>query len=287
MDESLTLIAPELQESQMSDNPTPKQFREHYESLIQRHRAWLKQSPEGWRLKRWNQLLKDQPEPALCEAFLREFLSDHVDELHSAEDRSNGGPDFLCTRGKRRFYVESTCLTVDSVFKKTGLTYHARTACAYNLLTPLFFGACVEKAGQCSKRSDAPCLLAISTLHHAASALCFGDVEVEWILISEPDIRCTINTRTGQPVGEPYEATDMRLSAFLRPGREGLGPIESARRSISGLLLCGFGIRPPAVRGVLNTQAVRRLDRCLLPEIPFCRLVEEDDDETLRVEWLP
>lgn len=115
--------------------------------------------------------------------------------------------------------------------------------------------------------------------------VCFGDVETTYVLTSEPKITMRIDERTGESVGHEYESTDMKHSAFHKRRAEGPS-IEAARKSISGLLLCPFGVDSPAVWGVLHDEAVRPFERQLLPGIPFCRLRDDVDYGSLGVEWI-
>ena len=88
-----------------------------YSGLIEEHRSWLK--PFGWQsLNKWENLLKPQLEPAICEAVARRLLSEHKVDVEPYEDISKGGPDFLCTKNDKHFYVEVTCITKETATKK-------------------------------------------------------------------------------------------------------------------------------------------------------------------------
>jgi len=138
--------------------PTPEQLRKQYAALISEHRAWLA-AFENWRLARWNRLLGSGVEGALHEALVRRFLSQHVQDIEPVEDRSSGGPDFKCTTPRAVFYVESTCLTIDAVTRKTKLSHlpTSQEVTGYHLLTQFIHGKCQEKAPKFSKNNDAPC----------------------------------------------------------------------------------------------------------------------------------
>jgi len=236
--------------------------------------------------KRWEEMLKADPEAAILEACVRSFLGERLDALRPAEDAVEGGADFCCVRGGSHFYVEATCIKESTVTERIGLPPRSTTGAAdwYAPLTEAVKNECVNKAKQCSKCSDAPCLLAIGTLHFQGGAICFEQSHVERILTSEPMITCDIDIRTGGAVGNPYQTTDLGKSAFLRRSQSADMFIEPARRSISGLLLCGFGGRPPTVNGVLHVEAVRPFDRGLLPGVPFCRLKEGYREGVFEVE---
>lgn len=252
---------------------------------IAAHRAWLK-SFDNWHGKTWEQRLAADPEAAVVEACTRHVLAEHVRAVEPAEDPARGGPDFYCSQEGGYFYVESTCIKESAVTKKTALPPAPQGPTWYRPLTPSIRGECANKAKQCSQRGDAACLLGIGVLHAAASDVCFRNLFVEQVLTSEPTMTVPINTRTGQPLGEDCQTTDLRESAFLRPSQSEEGNLESARQSISGLLLCGFGTRPPTVKGVLHVEAARPFDRALLPDIPFCRLKDSYRQGVFEVEWV-
>jgi hypothetical protein len=90
----------------------------------------------------------------------------------------------------------------------------------------------------------------------------------------------------GEAVGGVFQATDLHNSAFCRTSRNTDNELEIARKSISGLLLCGFGSVPPVVLGVLHPVPARPFDRSLLPEVDFCKLVEGYDKGEFRVRWI-
>ncbi len=224
-------------------------------SLINEHRAWLARFNKPERVKLWDGLLDREPEEALCEALVRQLLNEHVYIVSPEEDLSAGGPDFRCLQMNQHFYVATVCLTMDAVTEATGLPHLSRQESGYRSLTQCLFDACNRKAQTCAKRDDASCLLAVATLQRAASEIFFHDkTAVESLLTSDPDL--------------PHAFT------------------ESARECISGVLLCGFGLAPPTVHGVLNPDAAHPFDRRLLPGIRFCRVVFGEGEEHLRVAWL-
>ncbi len=244
-----------------------------YQDELADHRHWLAMFPEH--TAQWKHRLRDQPEPAIVEACVRSYLAGYVDSVEPAEDLASGGPDFRCRRGSRIFYVESTCLTIDAVTNATKLSPSATGQAAnYGTLTDLVKRECVNKAAQLSHRKDAPGLLAIGTLHFQASALCVTERHVEAILTSTPFIACNFDPAAGKAVGDPYQAVNLRDSAFIKPTTMPTidTEFEQARRSISGVLICGFGSIPPQVLGALHPGACRPFDSNLLPQTRFCRL---------------
>lgn len=261
------------------------QIRTAYAEVIQSHREWLERFPSAHG-NRWENLLRDQPEAAVCEACVRQVLDDHVEVVEPGEDPSHGGPDFRCSQRGQIFYVESTCITSHVATEETGLSSTLDIDGGFrehSNLTRIILGECRNKARQCSK-VDAPCLLAIGTLHFEASMVCCGQSHVEHVLTSRPSISMAFDAALAQAVGEMFQTTDLRWSAVIRPANGTL--LEPARQSISALLVCGFGCRLWEVNGVLHPDPVRRFERELLPKIPFCRFTPEYSAGRLMVQWI-
>jgi hypothetical protein len=253
-------------------------FLDGFATELSAHRDWLRANGETERLPQWERRLRDQPEAAICEALVRHYLAGRVDEILPAEDLSTGGPDFLCTTRGERFYVESTCMITKAVTAATELSPHAGgPASFYRPLTAKFRDECRAKSAQCSVRKDGPCILAISTLHFAASALCFDEMKTGFVLTSEPLITGNFDEQAGEVVGPLYQSTDWKMSAFLRKCKANPLFLEEASRSVSAMLLCGFGCIPAKINGVLHPNPVRPFKPELLPGVRFLRLRENKD----------
>ena len=93
-----------------------------------------------------------------------------------------------------------------------------------------------------------------------------------------------IDTRTGGPVGEPFLSTDLKSAAFLKPST--VSGLDEARLPVSGVLIGGFGCKPPNIYGLLHPNAIRPFNRQLLDRIEFCKLIRDDLSGTLSVEWV-
>ncbi|HUW56458.1 MAG TPA: hypothetical protein VMZ92_07465 [Planctomycetota bacterium] len=224
-------------------------------SLINEHRAWLARFNEPERVKVWDDLLARVPEAALSEALVRRLLHENVYMVMPQENLAEGGPDFRCLQMTRHFCVDTVCLPIDVVTEATGLMHLSRGESGVAPLTDRLLEECRQHAEACRGVDDAPCLLAVATLHRAASEMFLHDrTTVEGLLTA---------STTGEEV-------------FGGPAKE----------CVSGLLLCGFGLEPATVHGVLNPDAARPFERRLLPEIPFCRLVEQGRGERVSLEWL-
>jgi hypothetical protein len=249
------------------------------ENAVYHHRRWYDRFSAYDRLARWEGLLREQPEAAVCEAMVREELEQHVDVVFPREDVSTGGPDFQCfqkqSAGQQHFYVEATCLTSDSVTRATHLDPHQRGPAYHHLLTERFRDECRGKSKQLSGL-DAPALLAIATLHGRAGSACFNEAAAKFILTSETRITQNFDPATGAGVGEIYLSTNMRKSAFQRPVKEMPWVLEDASRSVSGILLCPFGGSGPySIVGVVHPNAVRPFDPEWLPRVAMFSVREQ------------
>jgi len=105
------------------------------------------------------------------------------------------------------------------------------------------------------------------------------------LLTGETKISWKINMRTGSQVGDTYLSTDLRSAVFLRP--DATTEIGFARSSISGLLLCGFGILPPKVLGALHPNPARPFDPGILPHVRFCEVRLDRQAGRLATQWTP
>jgi hypothetical protein len=258
---------------------------ELYSREIEQYRGWLKLSSKK-HLKRWECLLVSNPQAAICESLTQQMLSDQDIIVNLNEDISVGGPDFLCSKNNKNFYVEATCISKDAATRESGLSDKPQhKASNYALLTGKIFGEICNKTPQCSGLKY-PCLIAIGTLHFQAGCLCFNKHSAEDLLTGTPFITVPIDMRTGQAIREPYEATSLQSAVFVRPIKTSPQSMEFARNPISSVLLCPFATRPTKVVGVLHPNPNYIFDRTLLPEIEFGRLVEGYKANRFEVEWI-
>jgi hypothetical protein len=257
-----------------------------YSEEISEHRAWLGRFDKQ-RLKRWEDLLKTNPETAICEAKTRKLLSDHNVDVQPYEDLSQGGPDFKCSKNGKTFYVETTCICVEAATKESGL-YPINSPnvddSGYKNMTEKFRSEICNKILQCSK-VKAPRIVAIATLHSKASDCCIDEWAAQELLTATTYITHDINNNR-EPVGNTYETTRLENSVFIRSKKDSPNEIEHARNSVSAVLLCGFGSILPNVVGCLHPNPNHPFDRTLLPEIKFCRLAEGYKTGRLSVEWI-
>ena len=259
---------------------------EQYVKEIKSHRDWL-QSFDDVYTTQWEKLLKRNPEAAICEAATRQLLQKHGLEVEPNEDPSVGGPDYLCRRGDNQFYVEVTCISKNAATKATGLIDDPlRASWDYEDMTKKIFGEICSKTPQCSNL-DAPCIIAIGTLHSVAGCCCFDKLAAGELLTGTSFITATINTETRELTRQPYEATNLESAAFVRPTKTLTGSIEYARNPISAVLLCAFGCDPSKAVGALHPNPNHYFDRTLLPSIEFGRLSEGClQTGQFKVEWV-
>jgi len=272
-----------------------EQLISEYSDLISEHRAWLMPFSKQ-RLDRWENILwKDAEgaESAICEAATRKLLSDHGVKIEPYEDLSSGGPDFLCVKESKNFYVEATCLTKDSIAKSTGFNKMPRPGLhggPFALPTERIFYEMCNKTHQL-RNLGAACILAIGTLHFQAGAVCFSKplnkIVAEHLLIGTPQITMKIDPEQGRAISDTYQTTELRDSAFIRFQKTSDGQVEFARNPISAILLCSFGCRPFEAVGALHPNPNYQFDRNLLPNIEFGRIVQGSlETGCLKVEWI-
>lgn len=259
-------------------------MKKHYSKDIEEHREWL----EGFGvqpLRKWETLLENDPQAAICEACTRRLLADQNVDVKPNDHGPDGGPDYLCAKNGKSFYVEVTCITKDAATRETGLSDPELACTDHYSLTRKILGEVSNKTRQCSNLGT-PCLLAIGTLHGPASELCFRKDDAEDLLTGTSKITANIDTRDGQMVGEPYETTSLSDSVFVRRIKSSPNKIEYARFPISGVLLCPFGCKPSYSVGVLHPNPNYPFERKLLPDIPFGILRDGHQDGNFSVEWI-
>ena len=236
----------------------------------------------------WGKRYKADPEAAMCEAMSWAVLS-----LCGVDVEPNEGltgqkpsPDFRCSKSGAKFYVEVTCIQVDTATRKSKLEpVPTKTPGAqhYRHLNDAIFRECINKTPQCANQ-DAPCALFVGTFHHQASVHCIQKTFIEELITGESYIECAFDPVHGRAAGEPHEATSLRLATFSR--MNSLGAIEDARQPISALLVGGFGCEPPHVFGLLHPKPRHKFEPSLLERIPFCDQKVDLIQGTIAAEWV-
>jgi hypothetical protein len=240
--------------------------------LVAAHRAWLS-AFDGRHLKVWTDQLSNNPEAALCEASVRDVMQGFGFTVEPVADLKGEGrngavrrPDFRCSKGTDAFYVEVANISIAKTTEITNLPHpeQAWGVRAYGKLTRAVFDKATGKATQCDQ--DLPTLLAVGTFHTAASLKSMDRFCANSLLTGELMITWNVDTRTGEAVGDTYQSTNLKHASFIKPGDYS---IVNARTSISGILLCGFGVVPASIIGVLHSEADRPFKRELLSRVPF------------------
>jgi hypothetical protein len=254
----------------------------YWDDLEAEHRIWLSAFDSQY-LRNWEKMRNGNREAGLCEAGVRRLLQEHSitvepnEELTGSEQR----PDYRCTHPEESFLVEVTCIMIDSVAEESGLPYPSKPHCGgYRHLNDAIFKTCKGKAPQCGNASQ-PTLIAVGTFHSAASVLCFQRKFADMLLCGETNISWMVDTQTGRGVGDSYQTTKLYSAPFLRPDQQ----LSEARTSISGVLLCGFGIAPPRVLGVLHPGAIRPFNHRLLSGIDFGEVQVDRVSGKLSTSW--
>lgn len=232
----------------------------------------------------WARRFHADPEAAMCEATYWGLLTDCGVGVkpNEALTGETGGPDFACCKDGRRFFVEVTCIKIDTATEKTSLAHPTSSKFqSYSNLNDSIFWECQNKTPQCGKVND-PCLVGVGTFHCPASVSCVAKDRLEDLLTGERRLAWNEDVSRGEAVGDPYEITHLRSAAFLKPGE---GEVAPARSSISGVLVGGFGRHPPNVYGLLHPNPAYVFDRALLDRIEFCRLTGNYESGKLSVEW--
>ncbi len=256
--------------------------------LVSQHRQWLSRF-DGQHLNSWENQYADNPEAALCEAAVRDVMEGYgfaaepvADLLGQGPNGAIRRPDFRCSNRTHAFYVEVANISIAKATEHTNLPYLEQfgSARCYGKLTKAVFAKAQGKATQCAQ--DLPTLLAVGTFHPAASLLAMDRFCANSLLTGEPMITWDVDTRTGTSVGDTYQSTHLKYASFIKPGG---CSIINARTSISGILLCGFGVYPASIIGVLHPEADKAFSPALLPRVPFGEVRIDYEKQQLTPIW--
>lgn len=245
---------------------------------------WIEQFDKR-HARAWALRYKADAEAATCEAMFWGVLTDCGVTVEPNADLTGGkrAPDFVCHKHGQKFYVEVTCIHIDTATEHTALEHMPKTGGGfYSPLNDAIFKEVVSKTPQCANL-DAPCVLAIGTFHHCASASCVCKIFTEWLLTGVSQIGFHFDPRLGQVVGEPFELTHLKSATFVRPSN--LVGVEPARQPVSALLIAGFGCKPPPILGALHPNPAREFAPQLLDRIAFCWLKTDVLAATMTTEW--
>jgi hypothetical protein len=274
----------------MTANPQEYLGRKFFDQLIGGHREWLMDF-DRVHLNAWDKLFtKNNSEAALCEADTRQLLQELNVYVEPCPLKSNDrNPDFKCQKDSKLFYVDATCVMTDTATNKSKLddVPHNQKGTFYSLLTEQYFNKAGSKVTQ-FKNLNAPCIIAIGTLHFQAGALCFDKKSAEEILTGKSFVASFINTQTGKTVGGLHNSTSFEGALFLKARKIICDepPIQPIRQTVSAVLLCPFGTPPVKCLGILHPKPYYEFDRGLLPNIKFCRLKAGWERGVIMPEWI-
>jgi len=249
-----------------------------YDPILPEHRAWLSQH-EAWRRARWEALLSQQPEAAILEALVRRVLELAAVSVAPHEDQHLGGPDFTCNDGA--FFVEATCITIQTARRETHLEDRSLQGGAIGMLTGQIATEVGEKSVQFAGRVARPLLVVVGTLHVNASWMCMTADRVADVLQGTGVICIPINMKTGAASGPAQVLQDPSATPFVVTDTGAASPLDTWRRTVSAVLTLGLAaIRPESggadvmrsVTGLLHPEPHHPFDRQLLPSIRFLRL---------------
>jgi hypothetical protein len=212
----------------------------------------------------------------MCEATFWAVLTDCGAQVEPNRDLSgeSKSPDFVCHKNGKKFYVEVTCIRIDSAAEETGLNSLSSTdgrAVHYALLNRSIVVECISKTPQCANL-DAPCIVAVGTFHHRASVCAVRKLCAEWLVTGETRVAMQFDPKAGKAIGQPYQVTEFEWAAFA--GVSQLAGVEPKRQPISAVLIGGLGCDPVNMLGALHPNPIREFDPALLHRIPFCRKAE-------------
>lgn len=255
---------------------------EHLDAWADEHRRWLSQFDPQHRAN-WEKLLSSDYEAAVMEASVRRVLEHHGVRVEPNERLTGecGGPDFRCSIGGQRFYVEVTCISIATAARKSGIEVGRRKFSPFNVtgMIDAIFSECMNKAPQCANL-DAPALVAIGTFHTSAAMSGLDKVLVNMALTGTTKMAWDINPKTGEQT-DVYQLTELASAAFLRPDKA--QEIGFARCSISGLLLVKPG--SPDILGILYPNPARAFDSACLPAVEFGQVELDRQSRHLRTQW--
>lgn len=180
------------------------------------------------------------------------------------------------------FFVEVACISIAKATEETNLPHPFQPGHRnYSLLNKAIFEKCRKKTTQCSD-TGAPTLLAVGTFHFHASIICMSKRDADMLLTGETSIGFSIDETENEGNGDVFQITKLAKASFLKPAKNS---ICEARTSLSGVLLCGFGIAPQSVFGILHPLAVRPFTPAWLPNIPFGEVRIDHDSGQLNTVW--
>jgi hypothetical protein len=238
------------------------------DQVVDSYRTFLSRNRYYLHLELFERRSNSDRYAAAAEAVLFSILWSAKARPDIFEDPSTGGPDFLCRPSKSEtFLVEVTSLQARAASRRSGLPEKMTGSGggAFALITPALNNAAASKAAQLAGHPH-PRVLAI-TLSYDFAGLLIHRLAAERLLVSDPVIRHTL----GEPADRAAQFTDLRRSAFLRPGKSGR-EIICYRRSISAILLVAISGARSDMVGILHPEPAVPFSPSVFPLVPYLRL---------------
>jgi len=258
-----------------------------YTNLLDEHRVWLKGFDKRYSTKWENLLNKNCCEAAICEAATRKLLSEQEVSVKPNENLATGGPDFLCTKDGKNFYVEVTCITKDAMTKATRLPSEPEGSvfCCSSSPTKRILQEIGRKAERCANLNS-PCIVVVCTLHQWGGGIITNDIEIQKLLTGELLIGGTLNPNSGR--FENFKWISRLWGAlFNRFAETEKEKVVEARKTISAVLIFAISAKNyGSAKGLLHPNPNRSFDRKLLPKIEFCKLADGYQTGSSRVKWV-
>ncbi len=256
-------------------------------TLVQSYVEWLEIKAPDHRAM-FLRRLKDDPEAAHAEAVTFRLLRTTGFSPSPGEIIGTGGVDFQCRPERRNpIAVEVTALRTSTVEKVSGLPHAPEDMRprAFKQITTSLLREAINKAGQMADY-PMPRLLVLATEHGSATLL-MNAYSAEELLTGSTMISVPIwNAEGGNAEGDTEIVTQLKNSVFFRGAQD--GSVESARRSISAILLMNIMRDSCSVIGLLHPDPVHPFDPDAMDQIHFARLrnwpVVRGD--RLSIEWI-
>ena len=256
-----------------------------FQELEADHRNWLSAFDSRF-LRNWKNLLKNDregEEAALAEARVRQLLQGCGVTVEPNEDVHGSGPDFRCNPRGGMFYVEATCVRIETAVNAGYPTSPQDELYWSNTKEPIS-KKCKNKQRQCFNLLRTV-LVAIGTFHPWMAMDFFDKCLANQVLMHMQNWARHPTAWTGCQVTAP-DSTAERDSNRRGFCLDAIDEIGSRYDHISGLLLCGLTLEHRTLIGLLHPESVRPFDPAILPQVEFGQATEDRASGQLRVDWL-
>lgn len=242
--------------------------------LAAAHEQWLSENPCA--LKDWRDRWKNDPDSALSEAWVRDYLHTMLpDRVRLGEIPGIGGPDFICLgmNGEPAFAVEVTNLDSKSLTTKTGLPSEIENweGGGTPSISRILLRKRQNKVAQL-ERIELPLILAITTFHQTVARLYMGQDGIRTLYLPTTVRVVPLPPHDDLP---DYERPCFQSSLFFEQ-IDGLNEYRRTCPYVSAVMLCAIPWTTaedmPAVTLGLHPDPTRSFDPNLLPLCESYRL---------------